>query len=479
MAKPVDMSRYRPVTPAIVAELRGIVGDRYVVYDDAEKLEPFSHDEIPGTDYRSMPEALVRPRTAAEISAILKLANREMIPVTPRGAGSGLSGGAVPVCGGIVLFVDRMNAILEVDRDNLMIVVEPGVVANDINEHLKDHGLFYAGYPMSMETCFIGGNVAENAGGGKAVKYGVTSRYVLGLEAVFPNGDIVELGGKLVKDVTGYNLVQLMVGSEGTLGIFTKVILKLIPRPKFQVDLLCLFPTSEAAIAVVPKMMTESGVTPTSIEFMDQLSVQSSCEYLNETLPYQQCGAMLLITVDGSDRDLVEREYEVLGEFCLAHGAQEVYVADNATTSERIWKVRRNIPEAQSLVCSMQCGEDLVVPPASIPKMIAKFAELAEKHGVVIPCYGHAGDGNLHARIGAPQDWTRERWKQTLPVILNDLYAMIREVGGRISGEHGIGHKRKDYMRCVVSEEYLDALRAIKRAFDPNLILNPGKIFDV
>jgi len=478
MASPVDTSRYRPVTPAIIAELKAIVGDRHVIHDDPEKLEPFSHDEIPGTDYRSMPEALVRPRTAAEISAIMKLANRAMVPVTPRGAGSGLSGGAVPVCGGIVLLVDRMNAILEVDRENMMIVVEPGVVANDINEHLKDHGLFYAGYPMSMETCFIGGNVAENAGGGKAVKYGVTSRYVLGLETVLPTGEIVELGGKLVKDVTGYNLVQLMVGSEGTLGIFTRIILKLIPRPKFQVDLLCLFPTSEAAIGTVPKMMTESGVIPTSIEFMDQTSVQSSCTYLNETLPYENCGAMLLITVDGSDRDVVEREYEILGEFCLAHGAQEVYVADNATTSERIWKVRRNIPEAQSLTCSMQCGEDLVVPPAAIPRTIAKFAELAAKHGVIIPCYGHAGDGNIHARIGAPKDWTRERWKQTLPVILNDLYAMIREEGGRISGEHGIGHKRKDYMRCVVSEEYLDALRAVKRAFDPNLILNPGKIFD-
>lgn len=478
MVKPADKSRYRPVTPALVAELRGIVGERYVISGDLDQLEPFSHDEIPGKDYRAMPEAVIRPRTAAEISAIMKLANREMIPVTPRGAGSGLSGGAVPVCGGIVLLVDRMNSILELDRDNLMMVVEPGVIANDINEYLKDHGLFYAGYPMSMETCFIGGNVAENAGGGKAVKYGVTSRYVLGLETVLPSGEILDLGGKLLKDVTGYNLVQLMVGSEGTLGIFTRIVLKLIPRPKFQVDLLCLFPSSESAIAVVPKMMTESGIVPTSIEFMDRLSVQSSCEYLNESLPYQQCGAMLLITVDGSDRDLVGREYEALGEFCLAHGATEVYVADNATTSERIWKVRRNIPEAQSLVCAMQCGEDLVVPPASIPAMVAKFAELSAQYGVMIPCYGHAGDGNLHARIGAPKDWTRERWQATLPRILNDLYAMVREAGGRISGEHGIGHKRKDYMRCVVSEEYLQTLRAIKRALDPNLILNPGKIFD-
>jgi len=478
MIQSADKSRYRPVTSAIVAELRGIVGDRFVVHDDPERLEPYSHDEIPGKDYRAMPEVVVRPRTAAEIAAIMKLANRERVPVTPRGAGSGLSGGAVPVCGGIVLSVDRMNSILELDRDNLMIVVEPGVIANDINEYLKDYGLFYAGYPMSMETCFIGGNVAENAGGGKAVKYGVTGRYVLGLETVLPTGEIVELGGKLVKDVTGYNLVQLMVGSEGTLGIFTRIVLKLIPRPRHQVDLLALFPSSEAAIAVVPKMMIESGIVPTSIEFMDRLSVQTSCEYLNESLPWRDCGAMLLITVDGSDPEVVVREYEALGEFCLAHGATEVYVADNATTSERIWKVRRNIPEAQSLRCARQCGEDLVVPPAAIPAMVAKFAELSDKYGVIIPCYGHAGDGNLHARIGAPGDWSAERWKETLPQILAELYAMVREAGGRISGEHGIGHKRKDYMRCVVSEEYLQTLRAIKRALDPHLILNPGKIFD-
>ena len=301
---------YRPVTPAIADELRGLVGAPYVLYGDPEKLEPFSHDEIPGKHYRAMPEAVVRPDGAAQVAAILKLANRERIPVTPRGAGSGLSGGAVPVHGGIVLSVDRMNRILEIDRDNLMAVVEPGVVTNEINERIKELGLFYAGYPMSLETCFIGGNVAENAGGGKAVKYGVTARYVLGLEVVTPTGEIVELGGKLVKDVTGYNLVQLMVGSEGTLGIFTKIILKLIPLPKCQVDLLCLFRGSEAAIAAVPKLMTESGIVPTAVEYMDRLAVKGACDYLNETIPYQECGAMLLLSLDGATESEVVADYE-------------------------------------------------------------------------------------------------------------------------------------------------------------------------
>ena len=474
-----DSFHYNPVTERIVKELREIVGERHVITDDPDQLETYSHDEIPGTKYRSMPEAVVKPANAEEIAAIVRLANREKIPLTPRGAGSGLSGGAVPVAGGIVVSVERMNRILEIDRDNMMIVVEPGVIANEINEAVRDYGLFYAGYPMSMETCFIGGNVAENAGGGKAVKYGVTSRYVLGLEVVTPLGEIVELGGKLIKDVTGYNMVQLMVGSEGTLGFFTKIILKLIPLPKCQVDLLCLFPSGESAIKAVPAVLTGSGITPTSIEYMDRRSVMESCAYLNESLPYRDCGAMLLITLDGMDRERVTDEYEAIGKFCEENGATEVYVADNAATSERIWKIRRGIPEAFSLYTKLQSGEDLVVPPASIPLVVRELESVAARYGVLIPCYGHAGDGNLHARICAPKEWSAEKWESVLPEILHEVYTVTAKAGGRISGEHGIGHKRKPYMLTVVSEAYLEMLRSVKRAFDPNNIMNPGKIFDL
>jgi len=245
---------YRPVTPETVEELKAIVGEKYVLFGDPEKLEPYASDEVAEKHYAHMPEAAVRPASAREVADIMKLANRARVPVTPRGAGSGLSGGAVPVFGGIVMLFDRMNRILEIDRENMMIVVEPGVVTNDINDAVREHHLFYAGYPMSLETCCIGGNVAENAGGGKAVKYGVTSRYVTALEVVTPTGDILQLGGKLVKDVTGYNLIQLMIGSEGTLGIFTSITLKLMPLPTASVDLLCLFKTPEEAIAAVPTM---------------------------------------------------------------------------------------------------------------------------------------------------------------------------------------------------------------------------------
>ncbi len=472
-------TQYNPVTPEIVEELKKIVGEKYVIFGDEEKLQAYSHDEVADEHYAHMPDAAVRPRTADEIAAVMQLANREMISVTPRGAGSGLSGGAVPVAGGIVLLTDRMNKVIEIDLANMMITVEPGVVTNEINDLIRDDGLFYAGYPMSLETCFIGGNVAENAGGGKAVKYGVTGRYVTGLEVVTPTGEIVQLGGKLVKDVTGYNLIGLMVGSEGTLGIFTQITLKLMPLPTASVDLLCLFASAEQAIEAVPKIMTGGGIIPTAIEFMDRSSVRASCEYLNETIPYAQAGAMLLITVDGSDVGQVEREYEAIGEMCLEAGAIEVYVADNYTTSERIWKVRRNIAEAFKVVSPHQSLEDIVVPIATIAKMVSGLVELSQKYDCPIPCYGHAGDGNLHATPVMNPKWSVEKWDGTLPDILTDMYRLTADLGGTISGEHGIGHKRKEYLPLVMSEPAIELMRSIRRELDPNNILNPGKIFDV
>ncbi|MBS3820681.1 MAG: FAD-binding protein [Planctomycetes bacterium] len=475
----MNESSFNPVTDTIVDELRDIVGPSYVVYGDADKLQPYSHDEIPDRHYAHMPDVLARPRTAEDIAAVMKLANRDRIAVTPRGAGSGLSGGAVPIHGGIVLLCDRMNEILEVDEANMMLVAEPGVVTAEINERLAGTGLFYAGYPMSLETCSLGGNVAENAGGGKAVKYGVTSRYVLGLEVVTPTGEIVQLGGKLIKDVTGYSLVPLMLGSEGTLGIFTKITLKLSPAPRSSVDLLALFKTAEDAIAAVPTIMTEGGIVPTAIEFIDRNAVKLACDYLNETLPYQDAGAMLLLTCDGPTTEQVEREYEAIGEQCLAAGGIEVYVADNATTTERIWSVRRNIAEAAALLGEHQANEDLVVPPAAIAELVLGLEAISRKHDVFMPAYGHAGDGNIHTRIIKRPETSIEDWQAALPGVLREVYTLTARLGGRISGEHGIGHKRKAHMGQFVSEAYLDLCRSLKKAWDPNGVLNPGKIFDL
>jgi len=476
---PTKAGKYTAITLEIADQLRKIVGDQYVVYADEEKLEPYSHDEVPDRTYAHMPECLVRPGSSEEIAEIVKLANREHFSVTPRGAGSGLSGGAVPVHGGVVLLFDRMNRILELDPDDMMIVVEPGVITNVINETVAEHGLFYAGYPMSLETCTIGGNVAENAGGGKAVKYGVTSRYVTGLEVVTPTGQIVELGGKVVKDVTGYNMIQLMVGSEGTLGIFTKITLRLLPLPKASVDLLVLFKSVADAVAVVPRVQTASGVIPTCVELLDRPAFTLSCEYLNEELDCQDAEAMLIITLDGPDVEQIEQQYEGIGEMCMESGAIEVYVADNTTTSERIWKIRRNVAEAYGLISPHQANEDLVVPISGIPKLLRAMKELSKKYGIHVPAYGHAGDGNLHTRIVKDPDMPMDEWRSKLPELLKELHAVASGLGGRLSGEHGIGHKRKDAMGRFVSDAYLDMLRAIKRALDPNNILNPGKIFDL
>lgn len=469
---------YNPVTATIVGELEKILGAKYVLYGDEEKLVPYAQDEVPDASFAHIPEAVVKPTTAEEISAILKLANREMIPVTPRGAGSGLSGGATPVHGGIVLSLERMNRILEIDRKNLVVVVEPGVVTNAINEAIKDDGLFYAGYPMSVETCFIGGNVAENAGGGKAIKYGVTGRYVLGLEVVLPTGEIVTLGGKRVKDVTGYNLLQLMVGSEGTLGIFTKIILKLLPLPTAKVDLLALFPDAQTAMDTVPKIMTNGRIIPTAIEFMDRLSVQTTCLYLQEELPYEQAGAMLLIEVDGNSEELVEKDSETIGALCMENGATEVYVADNFTTQQRVWAVRRDIADAFIAYSPVQSIEDIVVPLAQIPDLIPELEMLSDTFGVIIPCYGHAGDGNLHVTIVKHPDTPLDEWNELEHAVLVELYRVVARLGGTISGEHGIGAKRLQYMPLVMNETLIELQRRIKTVFDPNHILNPSKIFE-
>jgi len=320
---------YGAVTPAVLAELRGILGDKSVWTDEA-RLEAYAHDETSVEEYAHPPEVVVLPTTTDHVAAIVKLANHHHIPITPRGAGSGLSGGAIPHLGGILITLERMNQLIELDLANMTITVEAGMVTNDLAHTVAEHGLFFAGYPMSVETCHIGGNIAENAGGGKAIKYGVTGRYVMGLELVTPTGDVVSLGGKLAKDVSGYDLKQLVIGSEGTLGIVTQATIKLVAQPKATADLLVLFATPREAIDLVPAILT-AGVVPTSIEFMDRLSFQTSCEYLNETLPYQDAGAMLLIEVDGHDPDVVERDTYAIGDLCEKHGAIEVYVAEDPT----------------------------------------------------------------------------------------------------------------------------------------------------
>jgi len=466
---------YNKLTNGIIEELKSIVGNGNVIVD-SEKLYAYSHDETDANEYGHSPEAAVLPASTEEVAAVVKLANRELIPVTPRGAGSGLSGGAIPEYGGIVLSLEKMNRLIEVDRENMLAVVEAGMVTNDFAKAVEEQGLFFAGYPMSLQTCVMGGNIAENAGGGKAVKYGVTGRYVLGLTLVTPLGEIVELGGKLAKDVTGYDLKSLVVGSEGTLGVVTKAIIRLIGYPAAKSDLLALFKSPKDAIDLVPDILCR-GVTPTSIEFMDKLSVRTSCKYLNESLPYESCGAMLLIEFDGSDPVQVETDLVETGKLCESRGALEVYVAEDRNNIERIWSVRRNIAEAFKVYSPIQSIEDIVVPISRIPSIIPELERLGKKYGMQIPCYGHAGDGNLHATLVKDPDMSMEDWKKNERACQAELYAITGEAGGKISGEHGIGLKRREFFKDLVSPGELELMRQLKRAWDPNNIMNPGKIF--
>ncbi len=468
---------YAPVTPEIVKELQAIVSDAYVIFGDADRMVDYSHDEVTGAEYAHMPEVVVKPCTAAEISAIMKLANRVRIPVTPRGAGSGLSGGAVPVFGGILLSIERMNRILEIDRENLVAVMEPGVVTNAINDAVQEYGLFYAGYPMSVEMCFIGGNVAENAGGGRAIKYGVTSRYVMGLEVVLPTGEIVEMGGKRVKDVTGYDMVHLMVGSEGTLGIFTKIILRLSPQPVARAVLLVPFADVASAIGVVPRIMTQGRIVPSSIEFMDRLTVETIYAYVGEKMPHADLGALLLLEVDAFNQAQAEAEYTAIVELCQQAGALDVFVGDTPVKIKKMWKPRQVAAEALKVQSAFQSAEDLVVPLAQIPAFVPELERLSREHNVLMPCFGHAGDGNLHVHVMKKPEMSETEWHDVLPRALTEVYQTAARLGGTISGEHGIGSKRAQYLSLVLDPTMIALQKRIKQAFDPLNILNPGKIF--
>lgn len=468
--------KYKPVTAEILEQLKSIVGPANVVLDQ-EKLETYAHDEVSEEMWTHMPEVVVKPENAGQISEIIKLANREMIPVTPRGAGTGLSAGAVPMVGGILLSVEKMNRILELDRENMFMLAEPGVTTGEVQKTASEAGFLYAGDPCSADSSFIGGNIAENAGGNKAVKYGTTARHVYGMEVVLPNGDITMLGGKCVKDVTGYDLVHLLVGSEGTLGIVTKVYLKLMPLPQYVTDLLVPFADMQTAIDIVPKIMTNGGIIPTCLEFMDSTSIKAAEQYLNQKLPYSDAAAYIIVEVDGSTESQVEEDSITIGKLCQENGALEVFVADNISSRERIWKARKCFAEALRLVSPVYCMEDIVVPVSNIPKALAEIEKISEQYDLSIPCCGHAGDGNIHATL-LRKDLDDDTWHDKKEQALKEIYTVTYSLGGNLSGEHGIGAKRKEALAQYMDPIQINLIKTIKKALDPNGILNPGKIVD-
>ncbi|AEH50444.1 FAD-binding oxidoreductase [Pseudothermotoga thermarum] len=459
-----------------IEKLQQIVGVENVK-TDPDELERYSKDETSEIEHQT-PLCVVFPTTAEEVSQIMKLANLYKVPVTPRGAGTGLSGGAVPIKGGIVLSLEKMNRIVEIDRENMVAVVEPGVITDEIQKLAEEYGLFYAGDPASSESSSIGGNVAENAGGVKVMKYGPTSHHILGLEVVLPTGEIVNFGGKVLKNVMGYDMVRLFVGSEGTLGIVTKIIVRLIPKPKYFATLLVPFDNVERAVLSVPKILSESGILPTSIELMDKQSALMASTFLSENIPHQDAECHLIIEVDGTDKDGLARTYINLGEKLQQMGALEVYIADNRYQRLKIWKFRKAIAEGIIAFRPRHCMEDVSVPIKEIPKLIMKTYEIAEENKLEVLNFGHVGDGNVHVTFLKPEQMSEQLWKENLEKALVDLYQTTAKLGGTITGEHGIGIKRKKYLSIFMSKNELDLMKKLKRIFDPNNVLNPGKVFD-
>lgn len=463
---------YTKITQEHIELLKQIVSTDYV-FTDADNLEKYGQDETEDLIYK--PEVVVKPKTVEQISQIMQFANTYKISVTARGAGTGLSGGALPLHGGIILSMEYFNQILKIDERNLQATVEPGVINYIFQEEVKKLGLFYPPDPASWGSCSLGGNVAHSSGGPKAVKYGTTRDYVLNMEMVLPNGDIIWTGANTLKYSTGYNLTHLMVGSEGTLGIITKIVFKLIPLPKHDLLMLVPFTSAEKACEAVGATF-RAGITPSAMEFMERDAIDWSIKYAGEVnftiKPEWQ--ALLLVEVDGNNMDVLFNDCETISNIMTEYDCDEILMADSAEQKASLWKIRRKVGEAVKSN-SVYKEEDTVVPRAELPVLLKGVKEIGTKYGFKSVCYGHAGDGNLHVNI-IKGDLSDEVWETELPKGIIEIFELCKKLGGTISGEHGIGLVQKDYLKIVFPEYQLELMRNIKKLFDPNLILNPGKM---
>jgi glycolate oxidase len=465
---------YTKISPSILQQLEDIVGAAYTYDSDAQRTI-YGKDKT--EDLVFLPEAVVLPKNTAEISQIMQLCYQENIPVTPRGAGTGLAGGALPVCGGLVLSLERLNQILDLDEENLQVTTEPAVITEILQNEVAAKGLYYPPDPASRGSSFIGGNVATNAGGPRAVKYGVVKDYVLNLEVVLADGSIIWTGANTLKNSTGYNLTQLVVGSEGTLGIITKIVLKLIPAPSHSLLMLVSFTSAMKACAAVAAIF-RAGISPSCLEFMERQAIEIAKNYLqDDTIKVkEQTEAQLIIEVDGNHLDSLYEDCEKINQVLERFDCDEVLFADDEATKNSLWKLRRNLNYAVKEYSSVKKA-DTVVPRASLPQLLEGIHKIGQKHGINAVNYGHAGDGNLHVTL-LKENLSEAHWNEEMPLAMQSIFELVADLKGTISGEHGIGWIQKEYLKLVFSPIELHLMKAIKTSFDPKNILNPNKIFD-
>jgi glycolate oxidase len=462
---------YGKVTTDVLRRLEAIVGVDDVLKGAA--MVDYARDESSIAPH--FPEVVVKAESTDEVSRVLRLANEERVPVTPRGAGTGLCGGAIPVYDGIVLSLEKMNRVLEIDGDNLTATVEPGVLIMDLHEHVEKHGLLYPPDP-GQKSGAIGGNISTNAGGMRGVKYGVTRDFVQGLEVVLPTGDVTMLGGKVVKNATGYSLIDLVIGAEGTLGVVCKAILRLVPLPKINVTLYAPYENLQDASRTVSEII-KNKIVPPAVEFVDRSSILVAERYLERPMPHNEAAAYVMVRIDGNVQEAVNADYEAAGEICVKNNALDVYVAETKARQDRVWEGRSCIIDAAKSEGFIEVL-DCVVPPSRIPALIRGINELADRYGVECQNFGHAGDGNVHTNV-LKQDMSDGEWEEKIPQLVTEIYRLSVALGGTISGEHGIGLTRKQHLPMTVDVAQITLMKGIKRLFDPNNILNPGKIFDL
>jgi glycolate oxidase len=463
---------YTKLQASHISEIRALIPGLQINVE-SEVLHVFASDYT--EDLVFIPDAVVFPTSTSEVSLLLAYCNEHLIAVTPRGAGTGLSGGSLPVLGGISLSLSKMNQILEIDVQNMQARVQPGVVNQELRTAVEAIGLYYPPDPASLGSCFLGGNIAHSSGGPRAVKYGTTKDFVLNLQVVLANGDIIWTGANTLKNSTGYNLTQLMVGSEGTLGVVTEIVFKLIPKPHSKLLLFTRFTSAEMACAFIPDLFLK-GIVPSAMEFMETRAVEIASKATGVHVDTNGLEAFVLIELDGKNSDSLLLEAEIVYETLEKFQAGLTELADNSESMEKLWRLRRVMGEAvkQSAIYK---EEDTVVPRFKLPALFNKVKELERKYGFTSVCYGHAGDGNLHVNI-LKENLTDEEWQQTIPLAIRELFSFCVEVGGTISGEHGIGLVQKDYIEIALSPSHIALMKGIKQVFDPHLILNPGKIYN-